>query len=84
MSSPLVRSRAANAVAPSSALRARYAAHPIVAPLSNEGRASLWGAGRVVAFRAGQHLTREGDDVEFYWLLLSGSVRVYYTSLQRR
>ncbi len=36
----------------------------------------------MVHFRAGEQLTREGDDVEFYWLLLSGSVRVYYTSVQ--
>jgi len=63
-------------------LRARFAAHPIVAPLSEEGRASLWNAGRLTSFAAGAQLTREGDDVEFYWLLLSGSVRVYYTSAQ--
>lgn len=83
MSLPSVRGRTSPSSGSSSpALRARFAAHPIVAPLSEEGRAALWSAGRVVHFRAGEQLTREGDDVEFYWLLLSGSVRVYYTSVQ--
>lgn len=63
-------------------LRARFANHPIVAPLGEEGRTSLWNAGRLVHFAPGAQLTREGDDVEFYWLLLQGSVRVYYTSAQ--
>ncbi|MDP2342581.1 MAG: Crp/Fnr family transcriptional regulator [Deltaproteobacteria bacterium] len=63
-------------------LRAGFAEHPIVAPLDDAARDSLWSAGRLTPFTPGQHLSREGDDVDFYWLLLRGIVRVYYTSTE--
>ena len=62
-------------------LRAGFAAHPIVAQLNEEGREALWSAGRLCQFQPAEHLTREGADVDFYWLLLRGTVRVYYTSV---
>lgn len=61
-------------------LHPRFETHPIVAALSAEARATLWEAGRLTRFRPDEHLTREGDPVDFYWLLLHGTVRVYYTS----
>ena len=61
-------------------LSARFAAHPVTASLSAGARAAMWAAGRVVRFAPGEHLTREGDDVGYYWLLLAGSVRVFYAS----
>ena len=59
---------------------ARFAAHPVTACLSAGARAAMWGAGRVRRFVPGDALSREGDDVGFYWLLLSGSVRVFYAN----
>jgi CRP/FNR family transcriptional regulator len=61
-------------------LRAAFDVHPIAASLDVGGRDALWSAGRLCRFAPGEHLSREGDDVDFYWLLLAGSVRVYYAS----
>lgn len=62
-------------------LRAAFDAHPICAPLASGARDALWSAGRLARFAPGEHLSREGDAVDFYWLLLAGSVRVYYASV---
>lgn len=62
-------------------LRAAFDQHPISASLDDAGREALWSAGALRRFPSGEHLSREGDDVAFYWLLLSGAVRVYYASV---
>ncbi len=62
-------------------LRGAFDAHPIAAVLDSGGREALWQAGQLRRFLPGEHLSREGDEVLFYWLLLTGTVRVYYASV---
>lgn len=76
----LVAVSAAMSLLTQARLRAAFDAHPICAPLESGARDALWSSGRVCRFAPGEHLTREGDAVDFYWLLLKGSVRVYYAS----
>lgn len=60
--------------------RARFAAHPFLAVLPESARAALWAAGRVQRIDAGAPILREGDQALCYWLLLEGTVRVFYRS----
>jgi len=61
-------------------LRARVVAHPIVARLDDAAKDAIVAAGVLTPFLPGEHLSQEGDEVRFYWLLLEGTVRVYYRS----
>jgi CRP-like cAMP-binding protein len=64
------------------ALRLRFDAHPIFASLSAAHRDRCWSLGQLRSFAPGEHLSRDGEPAKFYWLLLDGAVRVYYTSPQ--
>ncbi len=61
-------------------LEARVRAHPLVAKLDVAVVDAIIAAGIYARFKPGEHLSREGDEVRFYWMLLEGTVRVYYRS----
>ncbi|MBK7865493.1 MAG: Crp/Fnr family transcriptional regulator [Archangiaceae bacterium] len=56
------------------------ARHPLLQGLEPEVRARFLTDGEVVVYAPGEFLSREGDPSAFYWLLCSGSVRVFYAS----
>lgn len=60
--------------------RTTFDAHPLVSSLAASTRDAIWSCARVRVFEPGAALTREGDPVLFYWMLISGTVRVSYTS----
>ncbi len=63
-------------------LRLRLEGHPIAKSLSPTGLDRAFSRGLLTTFSPGEHLSREGDEARFYWLLLEGSVRVYYRSAE--
>jgi CRP-like cAMP-binding protein len=54
--------------------------HPLLVGTTAEARSTIAARGRLQTFEPGEFLSREGDPAEDYWLLLLGSVRVFYTS----
>lgn len=56
------------------------ASHPIFEGVSAEVRARVLLEGRIQTFEPGELLSREGEPANDYWVLCSGSVRVYYSS----
>ena len=67
---------------PREAAERALATHPILAGVTDDVRRLFISEGEVATYEPGQLLSQEGEPSRFYWLLCSGSVRVFYASPQ--
>lgn len=58
----------------------RLADHPLLAGLSDVAKGAIRRAGLLATFKPGDKLLREGQAASWFWLLLSGTVKVGYSS----
>lgn len=58
----------------------RLAEHPLLDGLSADAKGAIHQAGLVANFKPGDTLLREGQPASWFWLLLSGTVKVGYSS----
>ncbi len=54
--------------------------HPLLANISEDALQRVVASGEVRIFQPGEILLREGDEAKFFWLLCSGSAKIFYSS----